>query len=58
MLKLVHIHNLLNTESNEPIVLNLNSVCYLRYNYDLNCTMVYFSNGQQLLIKESLTDLK
>ena len=57
MMKLVHVFNLSNSECNEPILINLDNVSYMRANYDINCTTVYFNNGERIIIKEQLQDI-
>lgn len=57
MMKLVHIYNVANPECNEPILINLDNVNYMRVNYDFNCTAIYFNNGEHLIIKEQLPDI-
>lgn len=57
MMKLVHIFDLDRPDADEPILINLSNVNYMRNNYDFNCTVVHFNNGEHLIVKEQLQDL-
>ena len=57
MIKLVHIFNAYKPYMEEPILLNLDNVNYMRPNYDFNCTNVYFSDGSGIIIKEQIDEI-
>ena len=56
MLKLVHIFDFSRPDINEPILINLSNVTYMRNNYDFNCTSVYFNDGSGIIIREQLNE--